>query len=1035
LSYNPTLLLPTNDADFETLCCHIAREKYQDNDAQKYGRRGQKQWGVDIKAIDRRVPGGQPLVIQCKFKKDNAKNQLEQIKKELMSELSQALDSHLSFNKFIYAYTCATDNNLDDFADQLSQEHGVEVLIWSIDDIIQDIEYYPRLNRLYSKGTSKLDVSVINKDFIDDLRVAEQTDIDVFRFYSGYSGNDEQWLGILNNLDAPRRQAAAIKGQCDMLMARKTLEARVAAVVYGGGGSGKSTLLRRLAIDNVLEGKPYVNWWIKDIDAFLEFDAHCITDTKNQQHMVFVEDWYRTVTSDQGRSLLAWLKQQSNVLVLVGDRTNTGKYRNSLYDNYCQQLQASDNNEIVSHIFSIEALGRHQSLRPIIEEVKSLPKLLEKVPISMVLFVIAWQYQNESMDEAFGIKEGFDNAFKKIIYGLLKTLESSEKYRGLGKALHLAARIYSSPNSSYFALLESTFINIADSLGNNDNQLAKRMEYQSNYPSQLDCLVHKSTIMTSLNVEINRIQFNHDVIAEQGIALIEDDDFVLGSFEQHQLLSNLIEKKQADGALWLWQLWAANDKQNVSEFEFEALLEITSLDDVLLHSSRVLIHIIKTRLSVEHKHRICRHLLALPEFYKLHPGAISTALNLVKDQPEGIIAAKTILALTEFYKLSFEIISTALTLLRNQPEGVTAAKTILALPEFYQLPKEIISTALNLLQNQPEGVSAAKKIVALPEFYRLPFETISTALKLLTDHPDGISAAKKIVALPEFYKLPVETISTALKLLTDCPEGIAAAKVILLLPEFYLLPNQIISTALKLLTHHPEGIAAAKAILALPEFYLLPHQTISSALKMLKDTPEGWQASRVIIDRGITKQTFLLFAAIRSLCLSTNDADINLVGNIYREIYLTYKKKNNPGVARLWNDLFWQPLMGIKKHKQRVSATIENYKFDNSYFAKLNLFKILKCYTVDYPKKNHLAIKMNRVQQSIVFYSVNDIKHQIEQNGSRLLLGHIDIAMQNTPQSDIKYQQAKEVAALAKTNSILENHQLHETVLAILASK
>jgi hypothetical protein len=43
-----------SNVDFETLCCDIAKEKYGDYEAQKYGRRGQKQWGVDIVASDRK---------------------------------------------------------------------------------------------------------------------------------------------------------------------------------------------------------------------------------------------------------------------------------------------------------------------------------------------------------------------------------------------------------------------------------------------------------------------------------------------------------------------------------------------------------------------------------------------------------------------------------------------------------------------------------------------------------------------------------------------------------------------------------------------------------------------------------------------------------------------------------------------------------------------------------------------------------------------------------------------------------------------
>ncbi|NQZ10517.1 MAG: hypothetical protein HRT35_25470 [Algicola sp.] len=398
------LLLPTNENDFETLCCDIAREKFQDNDAQKYGRRGQKQWGVDIKAIDRSVPGGQCVVIQCKFKGVHNKHDLAQAKKELKKDFEQAHASDLEFTKFIYASTLPADNKLDDYAAALGEPHGIEVKVWSIDDIKKDIEYYPRLRRLYTAGTNKLGVTVINQDFVDGLLLAGETDeqpftddSNVFRFYSGYAGNNEQWLGVLNNLDAPRRQSSAIKAQVEMLMAKKVLESRIAAVVYGSGGSGKSTLLRRLAIDNVVEGKDCNNWWVEDIDVFLEFDANCITDTKTQQHLMFVEDWYRNVTFDQGKKLFVWLKQQSNVLVLIGDKVNNGKYRDHLYDGYCEQLQPSDNNAILSHIFSEDALGRHQALRPIIEETQSQPQLLEHVSISMVLFVIAWQYQNQAI--------------------------------------------------------------------------------------------------------------------------------------------------------------------------------------------------------------------------------------------------------------------------------------------------------------------------------------------------------------------------------------------------------------------------------------------------------------------------------------------------------------------------------------------------------------------------------------------------------------------------------------------------------------
>ena len=52
---NNPLKTINNDKEFEELCCLIAQYKYGDFDAQQYGRRGQKQWGVDIRATNKKT--------------------------------------------------------------------------------------------------------------------------------------------------------------------------------------------------------------------------------------------------------------------------------------------------------------------------------------------------------------------------------------------------------------------------------------------------------------------------------------------------------------------------------------------------------------------------------------------------------------------------------------------------------------------------------------------------------------------------------------------------------------------------------------------------------------------------------------------------------------------------------------------------------------------------------------------------------------------------------------------------------------------
>src|SRR5580698_2914293 len=101
------------------LCCDIAKEKYGDFDAQRYGRRGQKQWGVDIIARDRRSTN-ERIVIQCKFRSHPflfkgrvAARERVFVQSELLAELNAALDKH-QFDKFIFASNDITDAVMQD---------------------------------------------------------------------------------------------------------------------------------------------------------------------------------------------------------------------------------------------------------------------------------------------------------------------------------------------------------------------------------------------------------------------------------------------------------------------------------------------------------------------------------------------------------------------------------------------------------------------------------------------------------------------------------------------------------------------------------------------------------------------------------------------------------------------------------------------------------------------------------------------------------------------------------------------------------
>jgi hypothetical protein len=150
--------LPDEDKGFEDLCCLIAQEKYRDPDAQKYGRRGQEQFGVDILTFDRtlyltdNLPTSPPLkvVIQCKFKEEPHRFTVAKAKKEIQDELESAFKGQQAFSRFVYASNIKNDTQLQDFAEKLSSQRGIDVIVWSITDIKLAIEASEKLSKIYT---------------------------------------------------------------------------------------------------------------------------------------------------------------------------------------------------------------------------------------------------------------------------------------------------------------------------------------------------------------------------------------------------------------------------------------------------------------------------------------------------------------------------------------------------------------------------------------------------------------------------------------------------------------------------------------------------------------------------------------------------------------------------------------------------------------------------------------------------------------------------------------------------------------------
>jgi len=125
--------------DFEDLCLSIWKRIWNDNSAQKYGRRGQEQCGVDL--FGRPNDGNEYAGVQCKCKENmlSAKLTISEIKKEI----NLAKNFKPELKEYIIATTSVRDVNIQKYCNQVTLEHkkiekfSVRVFFW--EDIKEQI--------------------------------------------------------------------------------------------------------------------------------------------------------------------------------------------------------------------------------------------------------------------------------------------------------------------------------------------------------------------------------------------------------------------------------------------------------------------------------------------------------------------------------------------------------------------------------------------------------------------------------------------------------------------------------------------------------------------------------------------------------------------------------------------------------------------------------------------------------------------------------------------------------------------------------
>jgi hypothetical protein len=678
-----------NDEQFERFCCEVAKDVFGDYAAQRYGRGGQRQGGIDIRATNRRADGGS-IVIQCKYKALASIPRMAAIAGELRKEFTSAMADH-KFDEFVFAGTWPRDTMLQDIATELSRTSGKKVLVWSRDELVDYANMHPRLQRLFVQGHASYGVELIDTEFVKDL---DTTIVDPFSFYSGLSANHLQWSGVARGFDAPRMCRAAIDQRIDALIAKPMSNTKIAAVIHGEGGSGKSTLLRRIAIDRA-QSSDCVCWWIESLEQFLSYDAISISENPQSRHLIFIDDWYRNVGADDSKEFLVWLQAQHNVLVVIGDRNPTNRpYLRNLYgaSSALHELRPAENKAILDRVLS--ALGGVTASGAWF---RNNSQLVERSPLFVVLFVLTHGGLTSDDGPHLDLDDGIEATFQTIIARKLQQLERSGRYPGFGRAVVVLAHLYAADEAPWQNFSEEFLTHAACFFASTVDSLAtSRPGWQ--YPSALSALMHREP--SRLNIPFCR--FNHDMIAERGVVNVGlyapelTIDFDPRSDQLHGLLDYLIYHNVASGAVVLWCWLAYRDAFSSEDRSLHKLQEILKLC-VEVSFFPPMSAILSSIRSQEGKSGFCRTILNDVELLvKLGPGSC-----VVMKTPGHIEAAKI------------------------------AARAILATKDFITLPSQIVSTALNIVASEEAAKIAARAILATKDFVTLPFQIVSTALKIV----------------------------------------------------------------------------------------------------------------------------------------------------------------------------------------------------------------------------------------------------------------------------------------------------------------
>ena len=242
--------------------------------------------------------------------------------------------------------------------------------------------------------------------------------------------------------------------------------------------------------------------------------------------------------------------------------------------------------------------------------------------------------------------------------------------------------------------------------------------------------------------------------------------------------------------------------------------------------------------------------------------------------------------------------------------------------------------------------------------------------------------------------------------------------------QFWKLPNQIVSTALNAVSDGDIREKAAVQILQIDQFWKLPNEIVSTALSVIQDAPKSKIAARTILEKRQTINTFLSFRALKTLILSKDKKDLELIREPVLDIHYNLRHGSKK-YGRLFYDLLYFPLFYIKEHQNQVLYHIKKYHPKGNRLVKHNIFKIINCY-FEYPNQRYFEKEIKALCEDVLQSAVADIEFQYKKHRNDLLFGHIELSLQHPELKDLANQQIKALIAYGNKNEAFQNEVFYK---------